>query len=115
MSKLAAQLAAAKIFVEIVPQMSPHQSPELWWKRASTREPLEKSLDKILAGEFNQKFNYLRELLAPLIENCRYCNGTGRVERGINNTVESADCMGCFYHRQVVRLLPEAYPEDSGK
>lgn len=112
-SKLAVRLAAQKIFVEIIPESARRNPRDLWWQRASTREPLEQSIDKILAEEFNAKFNHLRELLKPCIESCFYCHGSGRVERaGPNNTVEGADCYGCFYYRETLRLLPPEYHND---
>jgi len=111
MSELAKKLMAVKIFVEIVPQSAQNNPRDLWWKRASTREPLEVQLDNILAAEFNAKFDYLNKMLSPFIEGCVYCNGGGRIQMGgADGKIESANCSWCFPFRETLRLLPPPFP-----
>jgi hypothetical protein len=110
------RLAAEKIFIEIAPERDSkyykgHPNRGLWWKRPSTREPLEQSIDKILAEEFSAKTKYLRELLGPFVENCVYCNGSGRIEMGVNDSVTSADCSWCSPFRETLKLLPPEFPQ----
>lgn len=114
-SRLATRLAAEKIFVEIIPHSATMNSHDPWWKRASTREPLEKILDRVLAEEFNAKFDYIHKLFLPLIECCHYCQGSGTIGMGVNNTTVNADCSACFPYREVLKILPANFPVEVSK